>query len=181
MPSLKVLRATGLVESRREGKYVSYRLAAASVSNAWVNLRGLAEERIAELQVAIRSVLKGRGELRGLDRKTILQKARKGEIVILDVRPEDEFAAGHLKCARSLPLAQLRKHRKDIPRDVPIAAHCRRPFCMMAAQAVELIRKRGIQAFELDDGVAEWKARGLPVESAAKSSTRPLLRATRSG
>ena len=161
---LKVLRAAGLVESRKEGKYVFYRLAAASVSHAWVNLRGLAEERVAELQVAMHSVLKGRGELRGVDRETILQKARKGQIVILDVRPEDEFAAGHLQYARSLPLAQLRKRLKDIPRNVPIVAYCRGPFCMMAAQAVELMRKRGIQAFELEDGVAEWKARGLPVE-----------------
>ena len=174
---LKVLRAAGLVDSRRQGKYVFYRIAAASVSDAWVRLRELAEERIAELQVAMRSVLTGRGELRGIDRETILRKARKGEIVIVDVRPEEEFAAAHFQYAQSLPLAQLRKRLKDIPRDVPIVAYCRGPFCMMAAKAVELMRKRGIEAFELEDGVAEWRAQGLPVEAGSGRASRPAIRA----
>jgi len=160
---LKVLRIGGLVESRKEGKYVIYRLASPAVSHAWINIRSLARERLAELQMAMQKA--GRAELRGVDRETILRKARTGEILILDVRPEEEFSAAHLKYARSLPLAQIRKHLKNIPRDIPIVAYCRGPFCMMASQAVGLMRERGMRAFELEDGVMEWQALGLPVES----------------
>lgn len=160
---LKVLRDAGLVESRKQGKYVLYRLTSANVAGLWVSLRALAEERIADVQVAMRSVVEGRGVLRGVDRETILRKARRGDVIIIDVRPQEEFAAGHLPFARSIPLTQLRKKLKDVPSDIPVVAYCRGPFCMMAAQAVELLRQRGISAYELEDGVAEWKARGLPL------------------
>lgn len=161
---LKALRTARLVDTRKEGKYVFYRLAEQGVSDLWVNLRGLAEERLVELQMGLRAMVASGDDLRGVDRDSILKLARSGEVVVIDVRPEDEFAAGHLPYARSLPLHELRKRLKEVPKNKPIVAYCRGPFCMMAKDAVALLQKRGYQAFRLDDGVAEWRARGLPIE-----------------
>ena len=161
---LKELRLARLVETRKEGKYVFYRLAGTSVADLWVSLREQAEERLVELQVALASLVHHGSDLQGIDRKTILEKARTGEVLVLDVRPEEEFEAAHLPHAKSLPVAELRKRLAEIPRDVPVVAYCRGPFCLMAKDATELLRKMGYQAFHLTDGVAEWRARGLPTE-----------------
>ena len=161
---LKELRLARLVETRKEGKYVFYRLAGTSVADLWVSLREQAEERLVELQVALASLVHHGNDLQGIDRKTILEKARTGEVLVLDVRPEEEFEAAHLPHAKSLPVAELRKRLAEIPKDVPVVAYCRGPFCLMAKDATELLRKMGYQAFHLTDGVAEWRARGLPTE-----------------
>lgn len=161
---LKELRLARLVETRKEGKYVFYRLAGTSVADLWVSLREQAEERLVELQVALSSLVHHGNDLQGIDRKTILEKARTGEVLVLDVRPEEEFEAAHLPHAKSLPVAELRKRLAEIPKDVPVVAYCRGPFCLMAKDATELLRKMGYQAFHLTDGVAEWRARGLPTE-----------------
>lgn len=161
---LKELRAARLVNTRKEGKYVFYRLAEQGVSDLWVSLRGLAEERLVDLQMGLRSMVAHGDDLRGVNRDSILRLARTGEVVVIDVRPEDEFAAGHLPYARSLPLHELRKRLNEVPKNIPIVAYCRGPFCMMAKDAVALLQKRGYQAFKLDDGVAEWRSRGLPIE-----------------
>ncbi len=160
---LKELRVARLVDTRREGKYIFYRLASPSVADLWVNLRAEAEERLVELQMALASVLEHGDELKGVDRASILDRAAKGEVVVLDVRPEDEFSAGHLPHARSLPVDELKRRLAELPKDVPVVAYCRGPFCLMAKEAVELLRKKGYQAFHLTDGVAEWRARGLPI------------------
>lgn len=161
---LRELRLARLVESRKQGKYVLYRLADAGVAELWVKLRSEAEERLVELQLALASLAQHQDELEGLDRAAILRKARAGEVVVLDVRPGDEFAAAHLPHARSLPVDELKKRLAELPRDVPVVAYCRGPFCVMAKTAVELLRKKGYRAFHLTDGVAEWRARGLPIE-----------------
>jgi len=161
---LKELRLARLVETRKEGKYVQYRLASTSVADLWVNLRSEAEERLVELQVALASIVQHGDELEGVDRASILKRAKTGEVLVLDVRPEEEFAAGHLPHARSLPIDELRKRLAELPKDVPVVAYCRGPFCLMAKDAVELLLKKGYRAFHLTDGVAEWRARGLPVE-----------------
>jgi rhodanese-related sulfurtransferase/DNA-binding transcriptional ArsR family regulator len=161
---LKELRQARLVETRKEGKYVVYRLADPRVADLWVHLRGQAEERLVELQVALGSLIDHGDELDGVDRGTILQRARAGDVIVLDVRPEDEYASGHLPHARSLPLDQLRRKLKDLPTATPVVAYCRGPFCLMAKDAVALLRKKGYRAFHLTDGVAEWRARGLPIE-----------------
>ncbi len=161
---LKVLRTARLVDTRKDGKYVFYRLAEQGVADLWVNLRGLAEERLVDLQMGLRSMVAQDNDLRGVDRGSILKLARDGEVVVIDVRPGGEFAAGHLPYARSLPLAELRKRLGELPNNKPVVAYCRGPFCMMAKDAVALLKKRGYQAFTLDDGVAEWRARGLPIE-----------------
>ena len=161
---LKQLRMARLVDTRKEGKYVLYRLASTSVADLWVNLRTEAEERLVELQVALASIVEHGDELEGIDRAAIMKKAKSGEVLVLDVRPEEEFASAHLPHARSLPVDELRKRLKELPKDVPVVAYCRGPFCLMARDAVELLRRQGYRAFHLTDGVAEWRARGLPIE-----------------
>ena len=161
---LKELRTARLVDTRKEGKYVFYRLAEQGVADLWVNLRGLAEARLVDLQMGLKSMVTHGHDLRGVDRKSILKQARSGEVVVIDVRPGDEFAAGHLPYARSLPLIELKRRLDELPRNMPVVVYCRGPFCMMAKDAAALLQKRGYQAFTLDDGVAEWRARGLPIE-----------------
>ncbi|MCY1222611.1 Rhodanese-like domain protein [compost metagenome] len=161
---LKELRQARLVETRKDGKYVQYRLASTSVADLWVTLRSAAEERLVELQVALASIIEHGDDLEGFDRAAILKKARAGEVLVLDVRPAEEFATAHLPHARSLPLDELRKRLAELPKDMPVVAYCRGPFCLMAKDAVELLRKKGYRAFHLTDGVAEWRAHGLPIE-----------------
>lgn len=160
---LKELRLAQLVETRKDGKYVMYQLAGPGVADLWVNLRSEAEERLVELQMALASLVEHKDGLEGLDRAAILKKARAGEVLVLDVRPADEFAAAHLPHALSLPVGELKKRLAELPKDVPVVAYCRGPFCLLAKTAVELLRKKGYQAFHLTDGVAEWRARGLPI------------------
>lgn len=162
---LKALRQAKLVEPRKDGKYVLYRLAAPGVADLWVALRSEAEARLVELQAALAAPVAHRSDLRGVDRRDILKRAGTAEVVVLDVRPADEFASGHLPHARSLPLAELKKKLTELPKDTPVVAYCRGPFCLMARDAVELLREKGYNAFHLSDGVAEWRARGLPLEA----------------
>ncbi|MDL2337140.1 MAG: metalloregulator ArsR/SmtB family transcription factor [Pseudomonadota bacterium] len=161
---LKELRLARLVDTRKDGKYVLYRLAGISVADLWVNLRSAAEERLVELQVALASIVANGDDLEGFDRKAILKKAAAGEVLVLDVRPSDEYATAHLPHARSLPVDELKKRLAELPKNTPVVAYCRGPFCLMARDAVELLRKKGYRAFHLTDGVAEWRAHGLPIE-----------------
>jgi len=161
---LRELRLARLVETRKEGKYVLYRLAGTGVADLWVKLRAEAQERLVELQAALASIVDNDDDLEGFDHASILKKARAGEVVVLDVRPEEEFVVAHLPHARSLPLDELKKRLAELPKGVPVVAYCRGPFCLMAKDAVALLRKKGYRAFHLTDGVAEWRAQGLPVE-----------------
>lgn len=162
---LKELRMAHLVDTRKEGKYVVYRLTSTSVADLWVTLRTEAEERLVELQMALASIAEPGADLQGIDRSEILRRAAAGEIIVLDVRPQAEFSAAHLPHAHSLPIEELKRRLAELPKDVPVVAYCRGPFCLMAKAATELLRKKGYQAFHLADGVAEWRARGLPVAS----------------
>ncbi len=162
---LKELRMARLVDARKDGKYVHYRLAGTSVADLWVNLRSQAEERLVELQMALTTIVEHGDELEGVDRADILRRAAAGEVVVLDVRPQLEFAAAHLPHARSLPVDELKKRISELPKDLLVVAYCRGPFCLMAKDAVEQLREQGYRAFHLTDGVAEWRARGLPVEA----------------
>lgn len=163
---LKGLRQARLVDSRKDGKYVLYRLASTGVADLWVNLRTQAQERLVELQMALQTIVEDRDALLSLDETSLLRKAKTGEVVILDVRPQEEFDSAHLPHARSLPISELKKRLADLPKNVPIVAYCRGPFCLMARDAVDLLRRKGHRALHLTDGVAEWRARGLPVEMA---------------
>lgn len=162
---LKELRQARLVETRREGKRVFYRLADRSVADFWVSIRSLAEAHLLELKNALARMSEQTAELTPINRTQMLELARRGEVVVLDVRPETEFAAGHLPYALSMPLAEVRKRLAELPHDKPIVAYCRGPFCVMAKEAVTLLSRAGYRASRLEDGVAEWRAQGLPVEA----------------
>ena len=164
---LKALRQARLVEASRDGKFVRYRLAGPVVADLWTSLRTTAEDRLAELRVALAAIAEHGDELEAIDRADLLRRAAAGEVTVLDVRPEAEFAAAHLPYARSLPLGELRARLAEIPRTIPVVAYCRGPYCLMAADAVALLRDDGIRAVRLPDGVAGWRARGLPIESRA--------------
>lgn len=160
---LKELKLARLVDSRRAGKFVVYRLASPSVADLWVALRSEAQERLVELQLALTSLISPGAELQELNRQDILRRAASGELIVLDVRPAAEFEAGHLPYARSIPVNELQQRLSELPLDCPVVAYCRGPFCMMAHGAVVQLRAHGIQASHLSDGVAEWRAQGLPV------------------
>jgi rhodanese-related sulfurtransferase len=162
---LKELRQARLVDTSRAGKYVVYRLAGPSVAGLWVTLRTQAQERLVELQLALKGIVESKDALQGMNQATLLKKAAAGEVVILDVRPQEEYDAAHLPHARSMPVSELKKRLAELPKNVPIVAYCRGPFCLMAREAVALLRKKGHQALHLSDGVAEWRTRGLPVET----------------
>lgn len=162
---LKALRQAHLVEARKEGKYVFYRLTSEAVADFWVSTRTLAEDRLLELRAALAKLAAHMHELTPMNREELLSQAQRGEVLVLDVRPGSEYAAGHLPYAQSMPIDELKKRLADLPRDKPFVAYCRGPFCLMAAEAVDLLRKEGYNAIRLEDGVAEWRKYGLPVES----------------
>lgn len=161
---LQALRRAGLVESERDGVRIVYRVAADDVSAFVGVLRRLAEARLAEIDRITQQFLHERGALEPVDRDALAERIQRGEVTLLDVRPPDEFAAGHLPGAISIPLAELRRRLAELPRRKVIVAYCRGPFCVMAIDAVELLRAKGFRALRMDDGVAEWRARGLPID-----------------
>lgn len=162
---LKALREARLVENRREGKFIHYRLSGPDVAQLWVNVREVAEEHLVELRVALDQMAASPDALSSESRESLLAKARSGDIVVIDVRPEAEYVAGHLPFARSLPLAELEKRLADLPAGKEIVAYCRGPFCLMSDEAVKLLRQRGYTAHKITDGVSEWSAGGLPLEN----------------
>lgn len=161
---LKALREARLVENRREGKFIQYRLSGQDVAELWLNVRDVAEAHLLELRLALEQMSAGPDVLSTESRESLLAKARSGEIVVIDVRPESEYEAGHLPFARSMPLGELEKRLAELPAGKDVVAYCRGPFCVMSDEAVELLRKRGYSAHKITDGVTEWQAGGLPVE-----------------
>lgn len=162
---LKALKAANLIIARRDGKYIHYRLAGSDVGDLWVTLRSVAEEHLIELRVALERILSGPERLSSEDRLSLLAKARAGEVVVIDVRPEGEYRHGHLPFARSLPLAELERRLSELPDDREIVAYCRGPFCLMSDAAVKLLVERGYRVRKIADGVTEWQAAGLPIET----------------
>ncbi len=153
---LKELRIARLVETERQGKYIIYRIASAQVPHFWVALRELAENRLVELQDALRQLSTNSSEWQGKSHAELLRKAREGEVVVIDVRPSAEFEQQHLQFARSMPLDELRSRLAELPKDVPIVAYCRGPYCLMSADAVRLLQEQGYSAWQMRDGVNEW-------------------------
>lgn len=162
---LKELRANRLVDTERKGRHVIYRLASPDIARLWVALRVLAEDRLFELQQAMRELDAPGSRWHGENRDALLRKARRGEVVVLDVRPRAEYDELHLPFARSLPLAELKARLAELPKDRPVVAYCRGPFCLMSDEAVKLLSKRGFRASKLADGVAEWLAAGVPLKA----------------
>ena len=162
---LQVLRAARLVEAEKEGLFVTYRLAGREVCTFFQALRGLAESRLAEIERITRTFLVERGALEPVARDLLLERVRGGEVTVLDVRPREEFAAGHIPGAMSLPLEELERRLSELPQEREIVAYCRGPYCVMSIEAVALLKERGFTAVRMEDGVTEWRAHDWPIET----------------
>ena len=161
---LQILRQAGLVASRRQGTSVYYRLAAPEVFELWRALRTLAAGRLAEVERLAAAYLGGRDALEPVTREELARRLEDGDdLVVLDVRPAAEHAAGHLPGAVSIPVGELRRRLAELPRDREVVAYCRGPYCAFAHEAVELLREEGFTARRLEDGLPEWQAAGLAV------------------
>lgn len=162
---LKALRDARLVTSRRDGKFIHYRLTGADVASLGVKLREVAEEHLLELRLALAHMTADPAQLAPVDRVALMEQARRGEVVVIDVRPPDEYAVAHLPHARSMPLAEVVQRLASLPRDKEIVAYCRGPFCLLSDEAVALLKAQGFRARKVSDGVSEWLAAGLPLQT----------------
>ena len=161
---LQVLRAARLVETRREGTSIYYRLASESVSTLWLSLRTVGEAHLAEIDRVVETFLQDRAQWQPITAEALLKELRSDQVILLDVRPAEEYQAGHLPQALSIPVAELEARLSEVPLDREIIAYCRGPYCVFADEAVEILRTRGYHAHRLEQGVADWRALGLPVE-----------------
>ncbi len=153
---LRELRAAHLVETERQGKNIYYRIANRAVADFWVAIRTLAEDRLVELKMALAQITNAPRDLTPKDRDALVKAARKGEVIVLDVRPLAEYEAAHLPYAQSMPIDQLKTRISELPKDKTVVAYCRGPYCLMAKDAVELLKQKGFEAVHLPEGVAEW-------------------------
>jgi rhodanese-related sulfurtransferase/DNA-binding transcriptional ArsR family regulator len=163
---LQQLRQAGLASARKEGLYVFYRLSSDSVVRLLTALRAVGQEQLAEVDKLVKLYFDSKDSLEPVPARELLQRAKTGEVTVLDVRPPEEYSAGHIRGAINVPLAQLAKRLDEIPRDKEIVAYCRGPYCLLAFEAVTQLRDFGRKARRLEDGFPEWKSAGLPVESA---------------
>lgn len=168
---LQALREARLVEARKEGAFVFYRLAGPDVFELANQLRQVGERRLAEMERLVQGYYRARDSMEAVPRDELLRRAREGAIV-LDVRPEEEYRAGHIAGAMSVPLDELASRLDELPRDKEIVAYCRGPYCFMAFEAVRLLRARGRSARRLEEGFPEWVAAGLPVASESGAGDR---------
>ena len=168
---LKALRAACLVESRKQGLFVWYRLADPIVFELSRTLRTVAESRLAELERIVSDQFVDRSEAEAVSIKELLRRGRSADVVVLDTRPAGEYAAGHIPGALSMPVDDLEKRLKELPRKRTYVAYCRGPYCIYADRAVEILKANGRRAKRLREGFPDWRAAGLPVESQTASAT----------
>ena len=161
---LQVLRGAGLVESTKDGLYVTYRLADSSVAALLLATRQVAEARLAEVAKVTRAFLAENAQLEEVDEAALRARVRRGEVTILDVRPPEEYAAGHIPGALSVPLPELARQLAKLPKRQEVVAYCRGPYCVMAIEAVRQLRAKGFKAVRLEEGVLDWAALGHAVE-----------------
>lgn len=161
---LQQLRRAGLVLARKEGKYVHYRLAGDEVVTLLGALRTVAERNVAEVQRLVDRYFHDTGELEAITSVELLDRLRAGTVILLDVRPSEEFAAGHLPGAVNIPLDELERRLRELPADHEIVAYCRGPYCALSLDAVRLLRGKGLKAVRFEQGFPEWKASGMPVQ-----------------
>ena len=161
---LQALRQAGLVSARKEGVRVYYVLAGNDVSLLMASLRGVAEHRAADVEKLLQDWLAHREKLDPVSALDVMKRARAGLVTVLDVRPEDEYAAGHVPGAINVPIEKLEGYLSKLPKRKEVIAYCRGPYCLMSFEAVEKLRRRGFKAKRLENGYPEWRAAGLPVE-----------------
>jgi rhodanese-related sulfurtransferase len=160
---LQVLRQSRLVDTRKAGTRVIYRLAGDEVTRLLVALQDAAQARLAEVGDVVRTHLSDPDGLEPVGRNELIERAARGEVVVLDVRPREEYRAGHIPGALSIPVEELESRLGELPDDVEVVAYCRGPYCVFARDAVGLLRERGRPARRLVDGLPEWRLAGLPV------------------
>jgi ArsR family transcriptional regulator len=160
---LQHMRRAGMVSARRDGKFVYYRLADDAVLDLLAVLRRIAERNVAEVERVVRSYFHDRDGLEPVSRAELLQRLRAGTVTVLDVRPDDEFALGHLPGAMNIPLPALEARLAELDPSQEIVAYCRGPYCVLSYEAVAALRARGFRVRRLEDGFPEWRAAGLPV------------------
>ncbi|MBI2392357.1 MAG: metalloregulator ArsR/SmtB family transcription factor [Deltaproteobacteria bacterium] len=161
---LQVLRAARLVDGEKKGTYVEYRLADDEVCRFFFALRGLAEARLSEVDQVARAYFEQRGAMEAVEGSELLRRVRAGEVTVLDVRPAEEYRAGHIPGALSVPVGELEARLEELRKDREVVAYCRGPYCVMAVEAVDLLRKKGFRAHRMKQGVVEWRARGWRVQ-----------------
>ena len=160
---LRALARAGLVRTRREGTRIFYALASESVAQLWAALRDVAADHVGGIERLARAYLGDSTSFEAISRKELADRLQRGDLVVLDVRPEAEFRAGHIAGARSMPMSELRRSLRALPKHGEIVAYCRGPYCVFADDAVRELRRRGYEARRLEDGFPEWKRAGLSV------------------
>jgi rhodanese-related sulfurtransferase len=169
---LQQLLRAGLVRTRRDGTRIYYALAGPRVAALWAAVREVAAEHVAELDGLAAAYVGDRSQLDSLTHDELVKRMRAGDVVVLDVRPEPEFHAGHIAGAVSLPVGELTRRLRGVPKDRQVVAYCRGPYCVFADDAVRTLRRRGYRAARLEDGFPEWARAGLPVESNGQSGSQ---------
>jgi rhodanese-related sulfurtransferase len=164
---LQVLRQAQLVETRRDGTFIRYRLADEQVSRLWFSLRDLGQTRLADVGRLVDTYLTDRATLQAIDSEELRRRLQAGNTVVLDVRPVAEYEAGHIAGARSIPVAELAERLKELPKSKTIVAYCRGPYCVFADEAASLLSARGFRAIRLAGGFPDWKLEGGPVAQGA--------------
>lgn len=164
---LHALARGGVVRSTKEGTRVIYRLAGEAVLALWRSLREVAAEHVGEVERLARAYLGDLGGLEPVPRAELARRLKRGDVVVLDVRPEPEFEAGHIAGSRSVPIAELGRRLKEIPKSRQVVAYCRGRYCVFADEAVRALRRRGYRALRLEDGFPEWREEGLPISVGA--------------
>ena len=166
---LQALRQSALVESRKEGLFVSYRLSDPTIVHLCTAIRTVAERQLADLEHLVREHFGDRSDAEPVEMSELLKRARSRSVVVLDTRPPGEYAAGHIAGAISVPVDDLQRRLRQLPKGKEYVAYCRGPYCVYADRAVEILRSNGRQARRLREGFPEWRAAGLPVEVSASS------------
>ena len=168
---LQILRQSALVESRKHGQFVYYRLPDPAISDLLQTLRTVSERRLADLDRLVREHFGDRSGTEPVSMPELLRRVQNGDVVVLDTRPASEYEAGHIAGAVSVPIADLRRRLRDLPRDKQYVAYCRGPYCVYADQAVEILQSKRRRATRLREGFPEWRSAGFPVEVGAAHAT----------
>jgi rhodanese-related sulfurtransferase/DNA-binding transcriptional ArsR family regulator len=160
---LQILKNARLVDSRRDGVRMYYRLSDEKVYNCWKGLQSLAENRVAEIREVVRDFLDERNAMNAISNEELWSRIQLNDVIVLDVRPAKEFSSGHIPGAISIPLSELRERLNEIPNKREVVAYCRGPYCVLSPEAVKILRDEGYDATRLEEGLPEWKEAGFPV------------------
>ena len=166
---LQQLRQVGLVTARKEGLFVYYRVAGDGIVRLLAALRAVGEEHVADVNRLVKLFLDSKDNLEPVPAKELWQRVKQGLVTVLDVRPPEEYAQGHIRGAINVPVTELKKRLHQIPAGQEVVAYCRGPYCLLAYEAVQVLRKKGIKARRLEDGYPEWKSAGLPVDDPSRA------------